>query len=97
MASGSIISKNSAILFEAVAPNGAPFGKDYDVQWRVVNTDHDAYFARSLRGGFYPSSKQGRRWETTLYRGVHWVEAFVLRKRDRMCVGASDRFFVVIE
>jgi hypothetical protein len=97
MTSGSIISKRSAILFEAVAPNGAPFGKDYDVQWRVVNTDHDANYAHCLRGGFYPSSKPGRRWETTLYRGVHWVEAFVLRKRDRLCVGASNRFFVVIE
>jgi hypothetical protein len=97
MISGSIISKQSAILFEAVALNGVPFGKQYDVQWRVVNTDHDAYHARQLRGGFYPSSKPGRRWETTLYRGVHWVEAFVLRKRDRACIGSSDRFFVVIE
>jgi len=86
--SGSIIGKFSAILFEAISPNGAPFGKDFDVQWRVVNTDHDAYYAHALRGGFYASSKPGRRWETTLYHGVHWVEAFVLRKRDRVCVGA---------
>jgi hypothetical protein len=97
ISSGSIVNKHSAILFEAAAPNGAPFGRDYEVQWRVVNTDQDAFDARALRGGFYPSHKLGRRWETTLYRGVHWVEAFVLRKRDRVCVAQSERFFVVIE
>jgi Second Messenger Oligonucleotide or Dinucleotide Synthetase domain/Adenylyl/Guanylyl and SMODS C-terminal sensor domain len=97
MSSGAIINKHAAVHFEALAPNGAPFGRDYEVQWRVVNTDQDAYKARALRGGFYRSDTPSRRWETTLYRGVHWVEAFLLRKRDRICVGQSGRFFVVIQ
>jgi hypothetical protein len=87
------------MLFEALAGNGVPFGstRDYQVHWQVVNTDHDAYYAKALRGGFYPSDKPGRKWERTLYRGIHWVQAFVVRKRDGRCVGHSDRFFVVVE
>ena len=69
---------------------------DYDVRWRVVNTDQEAAQARGLRGGFYKSDRPGARWESTAYHGAHWVEAFVIRKRDNICIGQSDRFFVVI-
>lgn len=86
------------ILFEAVNAVGSPFpAADYDVQWRVVNTDQDAINARALRGGFYKADTASRRWEKTEYRGAHWVEAFVIRKRDNACVGQSGRFWVVIE
>jgi hypothetical protein len=68
-----------------------------NVQWQVVNSDEDAWRANGLRGGFYESKPRGVRWETTEYRGVHWVQAFVVRKRDRLCVGRSERFFVIIE
>ena len=97
--SGDILPKEKNILFEAFTANGVPLSslRDYQVQWQVVNTDHDAYFARQLRGGFYGSDKPGKRWEWTKYRGIHWVEAFVIRKRDGKCVGRSGRFFVVIE
>ncbi|MBX7198328.1 MAG: hypothetical protein K1X51_03035 [Rhodospirillaceae bacterium] len=96
--SGSVVPKHTQILFEALASNGVPLiARDFVVQWRVVNTDRDALTAHALRGGFYSSHKPGRRWETAEYRGVHWIEAFVLRKRDNMCVGYSDRFFVIIE
>lgn len=96
--SGSLVSKHSWILYEALNSNGTPFvGKDFFVQWRVVNSDRDAINARALRGGFYPSHTPSRRWESTLYRGIHWVEAFVIRKRDGVCVGQSSRFFIVIE
>jgi Adenylyl/Guanylyl and SMODS C-terminal sensor domain len=93
------VPKNKHMLFEAFTGNGMPLSplREYQVQWQVVNTDHDAYYARQLRGGFYRSDKPGKRWERTEYRGIHWVEAFVIRKRDRKCVGHSDRFFVVIE
>jgi hypothetical protein len=70
--------------------------REYQVQWQVVNTDHDAYYDRQLRGGFYRSDEPGKKWEYTKYRGVHWVEAFLIRKRDGKCAGQS-RFFVVIE
>jgi hypothetical protein len=67
------------------------------VKWRVVNTDTAAAGAHALRGGFYDSDAPSQRWEKTEYRGAHWVEAFVIRKRDQTCVGQSERYFVVIE
>lgn len=96
--SGSPLSKQRELFFEALTSTGMPIAaKDFNVQWRVVNTDRDAYRAKALRGGFYNSDRSGCRWESTLYRGVHWVEAFVIRKRDGVCIGQSVPFFVVIE
>lgn len=98
--SGQIVPKSREILFEAVNAIGSPFqAADYVVWWRVVNTDDEAARnVKQLRGGFYASEAgPGRRWETTQYHGVHWVEAFVVRKRDDVCIGQSDRFFVVVE
>lgn len=96
--SGTPLPKYKQILFQACSPTGAPYSsKDYEVQWQVVNTDRDAIQAKQLRGGFYRSDSPGKKWEHTKFRGIHWVQAFVIRKRDGRCVGKSDRFFVVIE
>jgi hypothetical protein len=96
--SGYPLPKRQELLFEARTSTGLPLsGNDFTVQWRVVNTDQDAYRAKALRGGFYRSDRPGCRWESTLYRGVHWVEAFVIRKRDGTCIGQTAPFFVVIE
>ncbi|MDE2200817.1 MAG: hypothetical protein KGJ41_17540, partial [Rhodospirillales bacterium] len=96
--SGDVLPKGRELLFEAVTATGLPFpSNDYDVRWRVVNTDREAAQAKGLRGGYYKSDRPGVRWESTAYHGAHWVEAFVIRKRDNVCVGHSDRFFVVIE
>jgi hypothetical protein len=96
--SGELLKKGIEIRFEAMTATGMPYSaKDQVVQWQVVNSDRDAWNADGLRGGFYRSQPRGVRWETTKYRGVHWVQAFVIRKRDRACIGRSDRFFVVIE
>ncbi|ARO54036.1 hypothetical protein B2G69_07685 [Methylorubrum zatmanii] len=98
LGSGEILGRGRDLLFEAVSPMGTPFGaRDFDIHWQVVNTDEAAGYAKALRGGFYKSDDAGRRWERTEYRGAHWVEAFVIRKRDKVCVGRSGRFFVVIE
>jgi hypothetical protein len=95
--SGDVLPKGREVLFEAVTATGFPFAaNDYDVRWRVVNTDREAAQAKALRGGFYRSDQPGVRWESTAYHGAHWVEAFVIRKRDNACVSQSDRFFVVI-
>lgn len=96
---GQVVPRARGILFEAINTMGMPLGDSFEVEWRVVNTDPERLRSASvLRGGFYKSDAgNGRRWEETLYRGVHWVEAFVIRKRDRACVGQSERFFVVIE
>ena len=98
LGSGSIVLKHRHIRFKAVNATGLPFlGPDYKVHWRVVNTGNEAANAGGLRGEFNPSEPDGSRWERTLYRGAHWVEAFVIRTRDGACVGQSERFFVVIE
>lgn len=98
IASGSPLQKYQHILFQACAANGMPLASpEYVVHWQVVNTERDAANANALRGGFYRSSKPGQRWEQTQYRGVHWVQAFVVRKRDGREIGRSERFFVVIE
>ena len=96
--SGTILAKGREIKFRALQANGLPFpSNDYGVHWRVVNTDAEATKCNGLRGGFYPSHAHGVRWESTLYHGAHWVEAFVILRRTRTVIGKSDRFFVVVE
>jgi hypothetical protein len=98
IASGTIVAKRREIQYRALQANGLPFpSNEYDVHWRVVNTDKEAAQRSQLRGGFYRSDAPGVRWESTLYRGAHWVEAFVVLRRTRTVIGKSDRFFVVIE
>lgn len=64
------------------------------IQWQVVNTGCEA--SRCLRGGFY-SSNEGRniRWESTAFKGRHWVEAFVIK--DDKCIARSGEFEINIE
>jgi Second Messenger Oligonucleotide or Dinucleotide Synthetase domain/Adenylyl/Guanylyl and SMODS C-terminal sensor domain len=83
--------------FRTSTGTGLPFNtNDYRVEWRVTNTDEAAYNANCLRGHFYKSKSDNSRWEELKYRGVHLVEAFVIRKRDERLVGASEPFRVVI-
>ena len=96
--SGQILPSGIYIQFEAVSSTGILYSsKDFEIKWQVVNTDHEAWEKKALRGDFYKSDTRGIRWETTEYRGIHWIEAFVIRKRDRVCTARSGRFFVVIE
>jgi hypothetical protein len=100
ISTGQVLPRGIELLFEAITSTGVSYNsKEFEVQWQVVNTDHAAWEKKALRGGFYPSEKdrRGVRWETTEYRGIHWIEAFVIRKRDRACTARSGRFFVVIE
>lgn len=85
------------VRFKASGAHGMPFSADYKVQWRVTNTDKVASLAGALRGEFYPSDTGTSRSEGLEYRGVHFVEAFLIRKRDSHLVGQSDPFYVVIE
>jgi hypothetical protein len=65
--------------------------------WRVTNTDEAAAQAKELRGGFEKPENDNSRWEALKYRGVHLVEAYVIRKRDDKIVGRSGAFRVMIE
>lgn len=85
------------IRFLATNTMGVPFPDEYKVRWRVTNTDKAAARADALRGDFYPSDDHFSRSEQLSYRGVHFVEAFLIRKRDNRLVGQSDPFYVVIE
>lgn len=89
----------NAVKFTATNSVGVTFPDDYKLQWRVTNTDKAAASANVLRGDFYPSDIAGgaSRTEPLKYRGVHFVEAFLIRKRDNRLVGQSDPFYVVIE
>lgn len=68
----------------------------YEVHWQVVNTGTEAIGARGLRGDFYDSNDPGTniRWESTLYFGTHWIEAFIIK--DGVCVARSDPTLVRI-
>ena len=89
-----ILSPGQSIVFSVVTPLS---NNDYDVKWRVTNTDVAASNDEALRGGFEDSEAGLVRWEQLKYRGVHLVEAFVIRKRDKALVGQSEVFRVVIE
>jgi hypothetical protein len=95
--SGQIVEKDRWIRFEARNANGILYASpDFEVKWQIVNTDSEAAQANQLRGGFDKSSDPGVRWESTSYRGAHWVEAFVISRREGRCWGRSGRFFVVV-
>lgn len=83
--------KRIDLLFEA--QTNVP--KPYTVYWQVVNTGHEAANANQLRGDFYDSDKTGkRRKESTQYKGMHWVECFVIK--NGACVARSGEFVVNI-
>jgi len=85
------------LKFTATNSVGAPFTTDYKVKWRVTNTDKAAYDAQQLRGDFYDANSGASRMESLSYRGVHFVEAFLVRKSDNRLAGQSQPFYVVIE
>ncbi len=97
LCSGDKIEKNSGILFKAIQKNRLPFSKTtHKVIWQVVNTDTEAAVAEALRGDFYESDKDHERYEETKFRGVHWVQAFLINIRTEVAQGQSERFFVLI-
>ncbi|WP_433786964.1 SMODS domain-containing nucleotidyltransferase [Actinomycetospora sp. CA-101289] len=68
--------------------------KPYDLYWKVVNRGEEAQDASSLRGEIIQDAGLERKRESTLYRGRHYVEAFVVK--GGFCV-ARDRQSVIIQ
>lgn len=89
--------KGRSIRFTASNAVGVPFDSSFKVQWRVTNTDQAAYDANTLRGDFYASDSGFSREEGLAYRGVHFVEAFLIGKSDNRLYGKSEPFYVVVE
>jgi len=91
------LSPDRWLKFDARNHLGLPFPENFAVWWRVTNTDQVARQANALRGDFYKSDRGHERWERLAYRGVHLVEAFVVRKSDQTLLGKSAPFYVTIE
>jgi hypothetical protein len=85
------------LQFQVRTSNGTSLGGDYDIHWRITNTDAAANLANCLRGGFEKSNDGTSHWEKLEYRGVHSAEAFIVRKRDQVLVAESEPFYVPIE
>lgn len=92
------LQRGYSVKFCATTVQGVPYQtNDYSIKWRITNTDKAAVAANQLRGQFYPSDVGAFRSESLSYRGVHFVEAFVVRKRDQCLMGHSEPFYIVIE
>lgn len=96
--SGELLQAGNWIQFTAWDASRNPLStRDFSIRWRVTNTDKIAAAAGSLRGEFYRSDKESSRTEHLAYRGVHFVEAFVIRKRDDRQIGQSSPFYIIVE
>ena len=67
------------VRFNANNNLGFPFPDTYKVEWRVTNTDEVAPRANAFRSDYVRSDEPWVRWERMSYRGVHMVEAFLIR------------------
>ena len=85
--------KGRHVRFEASYAHG--IRSTHRVFWQVVNAGREAHQEGDLRGGFSEGTS-ATRWERTAYRGVHWVEAFLVNDRTDECVARSGRLFVVV-
>jgi Second Messenger Oligonucleotide or Dinucleotide Synthetase domain/Adenylyl/Guanylyl and SMODS C-terminal sensor domain len=97
LSSGTPLLPNHWIEFSADYADGSPLGTTCRTEWRVTNNGAAAAKKSQLRGGFYRSDNAHSRSERLAYRGVHLVEAFVVRMTDDVLIGQSQPFFVVIE
>lgn len=90
--SGKPVPKNVWLRFTAKTNVPEP----YSIRWQVVNTGQEAVQAGQPRGDFYEADDSDKRvrWESTAYRGTHWVEAFILQ--GGVCVGRSGKFYVKV-
>lgn len=95
--SGDPVSGHGGLWFEARLWGGAQIANTHRVEWRVTNTGMAAFAQGQRRGDFYGSSSGTRRYESLAFRGVHFVEAFLIRRSDGALVGQSPPFDVVIE
>lgn len=85
--------KGRDLFFTAFVKGIAP---PFEIKWQVVNTGTEARLANALRGGFYyGSGKFGEdHKESTLYRGIHWVECFVIK--NEVCHARSGKIKIKI-
>jgi len=64
----------------------------HNLYWQIVNTGEEAKSAGDLRGKIFYGGKV--RWEDTKYKGIHWIECFLVDKKKGICTARSGRYFV---
>ena len=70
----------------------APAG--HEVYWKVKNTGAEAANLGALRGEISPGTPRGTKYETTKYRGQHWVEVFVVV--NGVCVAVKKQQVTIV-
>lgn len=91
---GLFIPKNCSIDFNLIC-SSTLLKDDYSVLWQVVNTGNEAQAANGLRGGFVKENNTIKHHESTLYRGTHFVQAFLIKHGN--CIAMSKEFIVNIQ
>jgi SMODS domain-containing protein/adenylyl/guanylyl cyclase-like protein with sensor domain len=85
---GSPVGKNLKVRMEYLG--GVSNG--FSLYWQIVNTGDEAIGAGDMRGKIVYGGDV--RWEDTRYKGVHWVECFIVDDKRKVCTGRSGRYFV---
>ena len=87
------LEKNINLEFQVVG--GAMYLNEAEIVWQIVNTGEEAMRCNCLRGGFEKSDASGfKRFESTAYKGTHWVQAYVIK--DNKCIAKSKEVLVKI-
>jgi len=85
------ITKKASLEF-SIVKNDVP--RPYEVKWKVRNFGDEARDLDKLRGEITPDAGYGKKKESTLYHGEHYVECYIIK--DNKCV-ATGQVFVPIE
>lgn len=71
-----VVGKDRSIMFTLVTDTPQP----YEIRWKVRNSGEEAARANGLRGKIEVGNRPpNRHRESTLYRGTHYIEAYVIK------------------
>jgi len=87
---GNPVGKHLKVRMECLAG----VASTHELHWQIVNTGLDAINNRCPRGNIFYGGEV--RWEDTLYKGIHWVECFLVDSKKKVCTSRSGRYFVNI-
>jgi hypothetical protein len=82
---GNRVTKHRRLRFSIVDCN---VPSDYEVYWKIKNKGDEAFAAEALRGEIVRDTGTRTHHESTLYRGNHYVECYIVK--DGKCV-ARDK------
>lgn len=88
-ANGNRVPKNRSLRFTATTNVSAP----YELYWKVRNGGKEAADVQQLRGEITKDAGTNTKTETTLYKGTHYVECYVVKDGK---VVARDRQVVIV-